>query len=293
MLNKFKMELLNLGLKFMNIDEKLVRMILETKPSNISEIIIMPAIKLIMQKLVKQLQNKRINGRVYNGTLNGVNVSLIRSMIGCPHTAMTLECLRRTKAQIILRVDVCGGLKNEDFQVDVGDVIIPKLAYCGDGTSPYYIANSPELYEKIKSIENPFSEFHERNIGNKLTFVSEPDLNLKNIILSVGSQIFQNKLRETSIWTTDAMFCETEAFIQSLTSLNIGAIDMESSILFLLGQLYNLKTASILSVSDLPGDPKYDMFKTNDIHPDLEKGMNYAIKIATEALPQIKGLLKE
>ncbi|MHA1149589.1 MAG: phosphorylase family protein [Promethearchaeota archaeon] len=272
----------------MNIDEKLVRMILETKISNINEIVIMPAIKLIMQKLVKRLQNKRVNGRVYNGTLNGVNVSIIRSMIGCPHTAMTLECLRRTKAKCIIRVDVCGGLKRDDFKVDIGNIIVPNSALCGDGTSPSYIANYPELEGKINSLQNPFPKFQEIQAGNPLIFIAKPDLYLKDTIFSIGKKSFRERIKETSIWTTDAMFCETESFIQSLKSSHVGAIDMESSIIFLLGQLFNLKTVSILSVSDLPGDPIYDMFKTNKIHPDLEKGMNDAIKIVLEALPKIK-----
>ena len=293
MINKFKMELLNLGLKFMNIDEKLVRMILETKISNINEIVIMPAIKLMMQKLVKRLQNKRVHGRVYNGSLNGVNVSIIRSMIGCPHTAMTLECLRRTKAKIILRVDVCGGLKRDDFETEVGNVIVPNSAFCGDGTSPSYIANYPELNDNLHSIQNPFSRFKEIQAGNQSIFVSKPNLGLKDTIFSEGRKIIEDQLKETSIWTTDAMFCETEAFIQALKSTNIGAIDMESSITFLLGQLFNLKTASILSVSDLPGDPKYDMFKTNEIHPNLEKGMNDAIKILIKSLPKVKDHLRD
>jgi len=63
---------------------------------------------------------------------------------------------------------------------------------------------------------------------------------------------------------------------------------MESSILFLLGQLYNLKVASILSVSDLPGDEKYDLLKSNEIHPDLDVGISNAVKILIKALPKIQ-----
>jgi len=58
--------MLNLGLKFISVDEKIVRMILETKPSNINEIVILPAVKLVMKKIVNRLQNKIVYGRVYN-----------------------------------------------------------------------------------------------------------------------------------------------------------------------------------------------------------------------------------
>jgi len=76
MLNKIKSQMLNLGLKFINVDQKIVRMILETSPSNINEIVVMPAIKMVMKKLVNKLQNKIVHGRVYNGTLNGIKVSI-------------------------------------------------------------------------------------------------------------------------------------------------------------------------------------------------------------------------
>ncbi len=53
MLNKIKSELLNLGLKFISVDEKIVRMILETSPSNVNVIVIVPAVKIVMQKILK------------------------------------------------------------------------------------------------------------------------------------------------------------------------------------------------------------------------------------------------
>ena len=66
---------------------------------------------------------------------------------------------------------------------------------------------------------------------------------------------------------------------------------MESSVLFLLGQLYNLKTASILSVSDLPGHPQFDLLNSNEIHPDMEVGVDNAIKILIKTLPKIQHTL--
>ena len=66
---------------------------------------------------------------------------------------------------------------------------------------------------------------------------------------------------------------------------------MESSILFLLGKLYNLKTASILSITDLPGNSKYDLLHSKDIHPDMENGIDRVIKVLLDSLPEIKKLI--
>ncbi|MHA1292067.1 MAG: phosphorylase family protein [Promethearchaeota archaeon] len=288
MLNRIKMELLNFGLKFMSIDEKLVRMILETKPYNIKEIVILPAIKLVTKKIVNKLKNKRLNGRVYNGILNGVNVSVIRSLIGCPNAALVLECLKRCNNKIIIRIDLCGAITLKDNPINVGDILMPKIAYCGDGTSPNYIIKHPELLSQLKSIKSPIQKVHELKLGNSKIFSAEPDEKLTNLLFNQAKSIVYNKVKKVDFWTTDAMFCETPDFINSLKSIGINGIDMESSIIFLLGILYNLKVTSILSVSDLPGHPKYDLFNSNAIDPNMENGINKAIEILIKALPKIK-----
>jgi len=291
MLNKIKSQMLNLGLKFISVDEKIVRMILETSPSNINEIVILPAVKLVMKKIVKRLQNKIVHGRVYNGVLNGIKVSVIRSQVGCPNAALTLECLKRSKAKIVVRVDFCGGIYGDDTSIEIGDVVVPKLAYCDDGTTPQYIRANQTLLNQLESISNPLSTVQNVIAGNHTIFISKPNEILKDLLIKETRAFNPKKAKEVLLWTTDALFCETFEFIRALKAINIKAIDMESSILFLLGQLYNLKTASILSVSDLPGHPQYDILNSNEIHLDMETGIDNAIKILINALPKIQHTL--
>lgn len=287
MLNKIKSELLNFGLKFISVDEKIVRMILETKPSNLNEIVILPAVKIVMKKLLNKLENKRIYGRVYNGELNNVRVSVVRSLVGAPNCAMAVEALRRTKTKAIIRIDFCGGIGGEVFPIDIGDIVIPKLAYCDDGTCPQYIREFPSVVNELKSVSHPMMKFQNILTGNHSIFISKPHDTLKDLLLNEATSMFPNNVKESNLWTTDALFCEGLDFIRALNSINIGSIDMESSILFLLGKLYNLKTASILSVSDLPGHPKYDLLNSNEIHPNMENGINNSIKVLIKVLPKI------
>ena len=280
--------MLNLGLKFISVDDKIVRMILETSSSNINEIVLLPAVKIVMKKLVNKLQNKIVHGRVYNGTINGIKVSIIRSQVGCPNAALTLECLKRSKAKIIIRVDFCGGLNMEKKEIKIGDIVIPKSAYCGDGTSSEYIRANQSVINRLKSVANPLSATQNLIASPQTIFISEPNGILKDILTREARSFYPDKVRESLLWTTDALFCETYEFIRALNSIGIKAIDMESSILFLLGKLYNLKVASILSVSDLPGDLRYDLLKSNEIHPDMDVGLSHAIKILINALPKIQ-----
>ena len=290
MINKIKGEVLNFGLKFLSVDEKIVRMLLETSPSNVSEIVILPAVRNVMNKVVKNLQNKIRHGRVYNGILNGVRVSVILSNIGCPNVAMILECLKRCKTSVIVRVDLCGAIPKEG-EITVGDVLIPKLVYCDDGTSPQYIRSHRSLQESVGSIKNPLYTTQDIVFGNQVVSHSKPDEKLKEILLNTGHSLPHCNIMDVDFWTTDALFCETVEFVQALQSINVRGIDMESSILFLLGSLFNLKTASVLSVTDLPGHPEYDLLSSNKIHPNMENGIDNAIKIVINALPKIKTLI--
>ena len=291
MLKKIKGQMLNLGLKFISIDEKVVRMILETGSSNINEIVILPAVKLVMKKIVNKLQNKIVYGRVFNGVLNGIKVSVIRSQVGCPNAALTLECLKRSKAKIVVRIDFCGGIYGENTKINIGDIVIPKSAYCGDGTSIEYLRANPTLLNSLDSIKNPLSATQNLIASPHNIFISKPNEILRELLFKETRVFNPNKVRESDLWTTDALFCETYEFIRALKAVNIETIDMESSILFLLAKLYNLKIASILSVSDLPGHPQYDLLNSNEIHLDMETGIDNAIKILINALPKIQHTL--
>jgi len=291
MLNRIKSELLNFGLKFINVDEKIVRMLLESSSTNINEIVILPAVKMVMKKLVDKLTQKIVYGRVYNGKLHGIPVSIIRTQIGCPNAALVMECLKRSKAKIVVRVDFCGGISNSDTTIDIGDILIPNLAYCDDGTSPQYIRSNPSLMNNIETIKNPLFASQNLITGNYNLAIVKSKENVSEIFRKEAISFLGNQAKTGKIWTTDALFCEDFEFTRSLQGLGINGIDMESSIIFLLGRLYNLKCGAMLSVSDLPGHPKYDLLKSNEIHPNMEKGINDAIKVLLRSLPKISSLL--
>jgi len=202
---------------------------------------------------------------------------------------MIMEALKRCKTKIALRVDMCGGIQGNEQEIAVGDILIPKLAYCDDGTCPQYIRSNASLQSLLESIDNPLKMIQNMDTGNQIVYSSKPNEILKDIIMKTGRSL-NPRIKEVDFWTTDALFCETSEFIRSLKSINVQGIDMESSALFLLGTLFDIKTASILSITDLPSDPKYDLLKSNELHPNMEKGIDDAIKIMIGALPKINSL---
>jgi purine-nucleoside phosphorylase len=290
MINRIKSELLNLGLKFIDVDEKIVRMFLETKPDHVNDIVILPTVKAVMKKLVNKLDGKNKQGKVYNGIINGIRVSIIQCHVGAPNMAIMIESLRRTKAKKIIRVDFCGGVSGLSSNIDIGDVIIPNATYCGDGTSPQYILKFPGLSTRFGSVSNPISRFQSLIAGCPEIFITTPHEDLTNTLFKEGRKLYPKNLKKVDLWTTDALFCETTDFLNAMRAINVEAIDMESSVMFLLGIQYNLKTSAILAVSDLPGT-EYDLLETNEIHPDMENGIDRAIQTLVKSLPQIKNLM--
>lgn len=286
MINRLKSELLNIGLKFMSIDEKIIRLFLETTSSNVNEIVILPTTKMVMKEVVGQLETKRKHGQVYNGYINGVKVSVIRCYMGCPNMSIIMEALKRCKTKKVIRIDFCGGIVGLKNHIKGGDVIIPRKTYCGDGTSPNYIILNPELSKRLESVKNPLGNFINLVAGRSQIYITEPDERLSNLLLIQGKKKYPSKIKEVDLWTTDALFCETAEFQNTMKSIEVEAVDMESSILFLLGDLYNIQTASILSISDLPGT-EYDLFNSNKVHPEIENGIKRAINILIETLPKV------
>ncbi|MFO8019164.1 MAG: hypothetical protein R6U96_11050 [Promethearchaeia archaeon] len=278
MFDKLKAGLLNVGMKFISVDEKIVRMFFETKPSRFKKIVIMPAVKFVMKKLIDELDSKRKHGRVFNGVLNNTHVSIVRSLVGAPNAAIAIECLKRCNVDTIIRIDFCGGLD----KINIGDILIPERAYCGDGTSPNYLMKYPTIRHQLNWTENPFYEGDTSRLISERTYQVLPNKKLMKLFLTQFSQ-----LKKVNLWSTDALFCETNEFINTIKKLNINAVDMETSILYLLGKIYNIKTVSVLSVSDLPGHEKYDFLKQNNMHPDMERGIKNAIKLLIKLLPKI------
>ena len=202
--------------------------------------------------------------------------------------ALVVECLKRSKAKIILRVDLCGGVYKESTSINIGDIVLPKLAYCGDGTSPEYLRANPTLLNDLESVQNPLSTIQNLIATPQTIFISKPNEDLRDILVREARIDNPKIVKESNLWTTDALFCENYEFIKALNAIDIEAIDMESSIMFLLARLYNLKAVSILSVSDVPGHPQYDLLESNEIHPNMEVGINNAIKLLIKALPRIQ-----
>lgn len=138
------------------------------------------------------------------------------------------------------------GLINPEFDKD--QFLIPTKAFRDEGTSYHYAKAAKWAY---------------------------PDKDLSEKLLT-----FPNT-KKSGIWTTDAMFRQTENEIQEACKLGIAGFDMECSALFTVGTTRKCNVASIQLVSDAYVGGKYvNYYKA----PDFDKKVERAFRMATEVL---------
>jgi uridine phosphorylase len=294
-IDKVKTGLMNAALKFISIDEKIVMMYLETSSKNVKPIVILPAVKTTMKLVLGKLTDMKKHGYVYNGKLNGIEVSVIQTRIGGPQSANVMEALNRCGCKVAIRIDFCGGLKQKNIKM--GDIIIPKRVFLSDGTAMLYIQ---KYLAKLKS-NNELNEYSvlknkEANVDNYLIYPNyldkyysiEGNKQLFDIFSKSKSMKINKTIKNGILWSQDAIFCEEEDAINTWLAYACNSVDMESSIIYLLGSIFNIPTISILTVSDQPDSVDYGLLKDKRIHPDVFPTLQNSVVHMMEKLPKIK-----
>jgi len=246
-------------IRFMSREDQMTYIVLNCKVKDITQKIILPATDYVMQSIKKHFEKVETHGKVLRGNYEGSVVSLATSGVGAPAAAMTMEALRVAGVKHIIRVDYCGALTDN---IEIGDIIICSEAICGDGTTPHYL--------------NPDSPF--------------PRVPADSILLSKIKEGFKSKKKECHcgpVWTHDALFKEPLDLIQKARSHGAIAIDMETSAVFALGNLYNISTAAILIVTDQPRGKEFLDEKIR-ISPQILQNLDFAIDNALKTLSSIK-----
>jgi uridine phosphorylase len=188
-------------------------------PGDIGEYVLLPGdpgrISLIDELLedVTEVAYNREH-RTITGFYKGLRVSATSTGMGCPSTAIAVEELIRVGARVLVRVGSTAGIADEVRQ---GDYVLATGAVPLEGTSPLYLDRDP--------------------------FAAVPDFDTVRALHEVASQSGR-RVHTGVVLVNDAFYAETEAFLQRWHARNVVSIEMESSILFLLGTLRKVRTAS-------------------------------------------------
>jgi len=231
------------------------------KIEKIEKYVLLPGDPGRVEKIKKYLSNvKELNFnrefRSLSGEYKGVRVSVVSTGIGCPAAAIAVEELAKIGAKILIRVGTCGGLLKE---MKPGDIVIPELVACFDGTTKEY---NPKI-ERIEADK-------------------EVTKALKDSAKKFKIKYFVGVNR-----THDAFYEPTENFVK-LAGKGFVSSEMECSAIFFISKLRNLKAGAILTVNTI--EPPEEVIKNPEIVYQLidenkvQQGIENSIKIALEAI---------
>ncbi len=158
--------------------------------------------------------------RLYAHKTSPAGVCLTGPGIGAPYAAMVLETLICWGARRIIFLGWCGAIST---QVKIGDIILPTSALVDEGTSRNYV--------------NPDS-------GQ-----SKPAPSMLHLVAQV---LEDNRVdfHSGKIWTTDAVYRETRAKVETYQNQGVLAVEMEISALFSVAQFRQVEIVAMLVVSD-------------------------------------------
>ncbi len=196
------------------------------KASNIGSVALMvscePDIKLIKSGIPNLTASAFFTSTLMTCDWRDKGISIVGPFIGSPYAVMILESLIAKGATRIIVSGWCGAVTDE---FEVGDIILPNKAIIDEGTSINY-----------KKIDSPVP-------------ASSPDSRLlKQFSSHLTSQDIQHN--EAAIWTTDAIYRETEKKVTYFRKAGASAVEMECSALFSVGEYRDIQILAVLVVSD-------------------------------------------
>lgn len=201
----------------------LVQMV-QLRPQDVGKYAIVPGPKDRLEVLIKKLENPMRNFSfmeytMYTGTYNGIKITTMNGGRFSTDTAITTEVMCNAQIQNIIRIGTCGAL---DENIKIGDLVVMDKVIRGDGVTPYYVDNN---------------------------FQTLADKKISDILFEVAKDMGVS-IHRGYVWTTDALLRETREIVEAKRKEGALAVDMVSSSLLTIAQIYKIKAAAILAVSD-------------------------------------------
>lgn len=230
----------------------------QLRPQDVGKYALVPGPKDRLEVLLKKLDNPMRNFSfmeymMYTGSYQGVKITAINGGRFSADTAITTEVICNAQIQNIIRIGTCGAL---DENIKIGDLIVVDKVIRGEGVTPYYV-------------DKDFKTLSDKKIADLLYEVAK----------SMGADVHRG-----CVWTTDALLRETKEIVEAKRKEGAIAVDMVSSSLLTIAQVYQVKAGAILAVSDnvITGEMGF-------INPLYYLAETKLIEIALETVKKLEG----
>lgn len=186
----------------------------------------------------------------YETSVQGKRFSFAGTPLGAPHAALALERLIAMGAREIVAFGCCGSLQ---LDLHVGHLVVPTEALSEEGTSAHY----------------PLPEGVEARADEKIVQLLKEKCRGKNLKAAAGK-----------VWTTDALFRETEGKVKRYSERGLIAVEMEMSALFTIAAYRKVRLGGLMVVADELARLKW---KTGFLNPLFWSASKKAAHLAIEA----------
>lgn len=205
------------------------------KPGDLPDIILMPGDPKRVKKITKGWDtSKEIADYrqylTYKGKYKGAPIAAISSGIGPSAVEIAVAELKNVGIKHIIRVGSCGVL---DPDINIGDIVISEAAVRLEDTSKHYVM--PE-----------FPAFPSRLLTSALIRASEENNLPYHVGITATSSSFY--VGQGRPGFNDYMPSHRANLIEDLIKAGVTNIEMEASLLFILGSLYKIHTGVVCAV---------------------------------------------
>ncbi len=196
----------------------------------------------------------------YSGYIGGKRAIVMSTGIGCPAAAIAIEELARLGVKTIVRVGTCGSINKN---LGPGNLVIAEASVRLDGTTKQYVpmgypaAATPELTVDLKAAAS----------ASRKKFMSGIAAATDAFYVGQGRKGFGG-------YETDY----SKNIMGDMMAAKVLCFEMETSVLFILGRLYDLNTGAVLAVI---ANRITDEFKP-------EAGVEDAIKVAIDGIKRFQ-----
>jgi DeoD family purine-nucleoside phosphorylase len=209
---------------------------LQFKKGDFGKIALVSGQKQRAQACLKHMENPVKNFTFlgytfWTGSYKGKKITVGNGGFYAPDSAFITELLAVGGIEKFIRLGSCGALRED---IGVGDYIVADQAIRGDGATKYYVDDD---------------------------FIPTADKEISLAVKDLASRHYP--VHQGSVWTTDALFRETKNIVNSYIKKGAIGVDMVTSPFLTVANLYNKKTAAILSVSDnlITGELGFNNYK--------------------------------
>ncbi len=206
-----------------------------------------------LQNVERTTEYRKMFG--YNGTFDGMPVTVQTTGMGGPSAAIVCEELIQLGAKYFIRVGTCGAA---DPSLDPGDLLIVHAACMSDGTSQ----------EIIRA----------RTAATNLT-LGFPATSDFDFIRAAAAEAARLSIphRVGKIASLDRFYGHPLQTYQTLAALGIQAVEMEAATVLCTAAAHNIRAAVLLTVSDqLDGQKRAS-------ESVIAKGVNDMVRVALQA----------